>query len=69
VKTDTEIKCEGIQALTANLGKVDAERFVALLSREPFDYTLWQRDLWSQKTAKEISTLAMRKKGGQLPVF
>ncbi len=58
MKTDTVIKCEGIQALTANLGMVDAERFVALLSREPFDYTLWQRDLWTQKTAREISALA-----------
>jgi len=61
MKTDTEIKCEGIQALIARLGKVDAERFVALLSREPFDYTLWQRDLWSQKTARELSALAMEK--------
>ena len=40
MKTDTEIKCEGIQALIANLGRVDAGRFVALLSRELFDYTL-----------------------------
>jgi len=59
MKTDTEIKCDGIQALIAHLGKVDTERFVALLSREPFDYTLWQRDLWPQKTAREISALAM----------
>ena len=61
MKTDTEIKCEGIQALMANLGRVDAERFVAILSREPFDYTLWQRELWPRKTAKEISALAMKK--------
>jgi len=61
MKTDTEIKCEGIRALIASLGKVDAERFVALLSREPFDYTLWQRDLWPQKTARELSALAMEK--------
>jgi len=59
LKTDTEIKCEGIQALIAHLGRVDAERFVALLSREPFDYTLWQRDLWPGKTAQEISAHAM----------
>ena len=59
MKTDTEIKCEGIQALFVNLGKVNAERFVALLSREPFDYTLWQRDLWPEQTAREISALAM----------
>jgi hypothetical protein len=59
MKTDAEIKCEGIQALMANLGRVDAARFVALLSREPFDYTLWQRGFWPEKAAREISALAI----------
>jgi hypothetical protein len=25
---------------------VEAERFIALILREPFDYTVWQRDLY-----------------------
>ncbi len=37
--TDTEIKVKGVQALTNMLGEVDAERFVALIQRETFDYT------------------------------
>ena len=37
--TDTEIKQKGVGALIAALGEVDAERFITLLAREPFDYT------------------------------
>ncbi len=59
MKTDTEIKCEGIQALISSLGEVDAERFVALISREPFDYTQWQRGLWKDKDVMEISSKAL----------
>ncbi len=37
--TDTEIKTRGIQLLAKYLGDVEAERFIALIQREPFDYT------------------------------
>ena len=57
--TDTEIKIKGIQILTEYLGKIEAERFVALIQREPFDYTKWQRDLWKDKTVEELSREAM----------
>ena len=58
--TDTEIKIEGIKALTNALGDVHAERFIALLMREPFDYTKWQRTLWAGKPVTEISSTAMK---------
>jgi len=57
--TDTELKLRGIEALIAALGVVQAERFVSLILREPFDYTQWQRDLWPDKSLEEISGLAM----------
>ncbi|NJO18385.1 MAG: hypothetical protein HC877_22425 [Thioploca sp.] len=57
--TDTEIKLKGLEALISALGEVQAERFISLIMREPFDYTAWQRTLWSDKTVKEISDLAM----------
>ena len=41
MKTDTIVKQEGMNALISKLGYVDAERFIVLLSREPFDYTKW----------------------------
>ncbi len=33
--TDTEIKSKGIQLLARHLGDVEAERFIALIQREP----------------------------------
>ncbi|NET55499.1 MAG: hypothetical protein F6K47_04695 [Symploca sp. SIO2E6] len=57
--TDTEIKLKGIEALINALGKVQAEKFVSLILREPFDYTLWQRNLWSDASLEELSQNAM----------
>ena len=57
--TDTEIKVRGVQILAEYLGTIEAERFVALIQREPFDYTKWQRDLWKDKTVEELSKEAM----------
>ena len=37
--TNTEIKIKGLQILTELLGEREAERFIALIQREPFDYT------------------------------
>lgn len=60
VITDTEIKINGVQALTKSLGSVGAERFIALIQREPFDYTKWQRTLWEDQSIEEISSTAMK---------
>ena len=58
--TDTEIKIKGIEALINKLGEVETERFIALLIREPFDYTKWQRILWTNKSVVELSNAAMQ---------
>jgi hypothetical protein len=57
--TDTEIRVKGIQILTAQLGDVEAERFVALIQREPFDYTKWRQGLEEDLSIEEISKKAM----------
>ena len=59
MKTDTEIRVDGLRALTDSLGVVEAERFVSLILREPFDYTRWQKDLFEEKSVEEISRSAM----------
>ena len=59
MKTDTVIRNEGMKILIKHLGKVEAERFITLIIREPFDYTKWQKRLWEDKTVKEISEAAM----------
>jgi hypothetical protein len=58
--TDTEIKLKGLKALITTLGEVEAERFIALVMREPFDYTKWQRTLWIDKSVAELSSAAMK---------
>nr|VFJ48819.1 MAG: hypothetical protein BECKFM1743A_GA0114220_100637 [Candidatus Kentron sp. FM]VFJ49312.1 MAG: hypothetical protein BECKFM1743C_GA0114222_100697 [Candidatus Kentron sp. FM]VFK08473.1 MAG: hypothetical protein BECKFM1743B_GA0114221_100717 [Candidatus Kentron sp. FM] len=64
--TDTEVKVKGMDALIATLGPVDAERFVSLMMREPFDYTKWQEDLWNDKPVEEISRMAMERRRSRL---
>lgn len=57
--TDTEIKTKGFQILSRYLGDIEAERFVALIQREPFDYTKWRQDLDEELSLEEISRKAM----------
>ncbi len=57
--TDTEIKLKGFQTLTESLGNVEAERFIALIQREPFDYTKWRDGLDENLSVEQISKKAM----------
>ncbi|ESQ17392.1 MAG: hypothetical protein N838_29390 [Thiohalocapsa sp. PB-PSB1] len=57
--TDTEIKTKGFQVLAQYLGDIEAERFIALIQREPFDYTKWRQDLDEDLSLEEISQIAM----------
>jgi hypothetical protein len=49
MKTDTLIKNEGM---------VEAERFIMLIQREPFDYTKWQENLFENMTIEELAKKA-----------
>ncbi len=57
--TDTEIRIKGIKALTESLGDVEAERFISLIQREPFDYTKWRQGMDEDLSIEEISKKAM----------
>jgi hypothetical protein len=52
--SDTVIRNEGMKILREKLGVIEAERFISLIKKEPFDYTEWQRDLWKNKSVDEI---------------
>jgi hypothetical protein len=58
MKPDTLIRNEGMEALVKNLGLVEAERFIMLIQKEPFDYTKWQENLFENMTVEEISKKA-----------
>ena len=58
--TDSEIRSRGAAALAESLGAVEAERFITLILREPFDYTKWRQPLFEDRTIDEISAAAAR---------
>lgn len=64
--TDTEIKTRGIHILAQHLGDVEAERFIALIQREPFDYTKWRQSVGSEGSVDEISQKAMALKKSRI---
>jgi hypothetical protein len=64
MSTDTEVRIRGLRALVEALGTVEAERFITLILREPFDYTQWQRQLWAERSVDEISKAAMARRSG-----
>jgi hypothetical protein len=57
MRTDAEIRSDGIRLLTDVLGAVEAERFIALINRERFDYTQWRQTQWQDET---VASLARR---------
>jgi len=59
MRTDNEIKMAGYELLSNNLGMVEAERFIALIQREKFDYTKWRENLFKGLSGEEISKRAM----------
>ena len=63
------LRNEGMKVLINNLGRVEAERFISLIIREPFDYTEWQRDLFDTMSVKELSNLAMQEYKEQKHTF
>jgi hypothetical protein len=43
-----------METLADTLGLVEAERFISLILREPFDYTEWQKDLYSDVSLEKL---------------
>jgi hypothetical protein len=54
MKSDTLIKTDGMKILADTLGIVEAERFITLMLREPFNYTEWQRTLYGDMPLAEL---------------
>ncbi len=51
---EEELRNQGVQALAEKLGPVEALRFLALVSREPFDYQSWRREYFSRYSLDEL---------------
>jgi hypothetical protein len=57
--SEAVLRSEGMKLLIKGLGRVDAERFIASVISEPFDYTEWQRTLFEGMSVRELSDAAM----------
>jgi len=60
---DTILRDSGMKILKEKLGLMEAERFVTLILREPFDYTKWRQDFvkeFEDMSVEEVSKLAMQ---------
>ena len=58
--TESALMETGMKVLIEHLGNIDAERFISILLREPFDYTEWRKsNLCPGMTVEEISKKAM----------
>ena len=59
---DTVLRDSGMKILKENLGLMEAERFITLILREPFDYTKWRQNFvekFENMSVEEVSELAM----------
>ena len=50
-----EILDQGFACLVENLGVVNAEHFIALIKRDNFDYTVWQREYFDKMQPGEFA--------------
>jgi hypothetical protein len=54
IRSDTALRMEAIKVLLRYLGAVNTERFINSIKADRFDYTEWQRRLWSDKSIEQI---------------
>jgi hypothetical protein len=58
---ETVLMRTGMETLIERLGNVEAERFISIILREPFDYTEWRREnLFAGMSVEDISREAMQ---------
>jgi hypothetical protein len=58
MRSDIVLRTEAMTVLLDVFGAIDAERFISMIKQDSFDYTEWQRDLWSGKSIDEIHAMA-----------
>ena len=54
--TDNELTTKGMGLLMDQLGTVEAERFVCLMTRDRFDYTEWQKSLFKGESVRSLAS-------------
>ena len=60
MRSDTVLRDDGMRILAEQLGLVEAERFITLMRREPFDYTEWRQGLYKDVPLETFLSDAQR---------
>ena len=61
--SEHELRQLAIQVLAEKLGPVEALRFLALVSREPFDYQKWRKEYFSRYSLDNLLVEVREQKG------
>ena len=54
-----ELMNRGMRCLIEQLGNVEAQRFVAAIMRENFDYTKWRQEHFPEMTSEAFNAAAV----------
>jgi hypothetical protein len=65
--SEQELRKQAIEALAEKLGPVEALRFLALVSREPFDYQQWRKEYFSGYSVDELTDEVQEQHKGKAP--
>lgn len=55
MKSDVELRSQAMELLRTELGMVESERFVTMLTRDTFDYTRWRRNQWNGISVSQLA--------------
>lgn len=58
MRTESEIRMQGMQALIGSLGLIEAERFLIAINQDKFNYTEWRRNGLPDMSIEEIAAQA-----------
>lgn len=58
MRTESEIRLQGMQALIGSLGLIEAERFLIAINQDKFNYTEWRRTGLPDMSIEEIAAQA-----------
>lgn len=58
MKTESEIRMQGMQALIGSLGLIEAERSLISVNQEKFNYTEWRRHGLPDLSIEQIAAAA-----------
>ena len=58
MKTESEIRMQGMQALIGSLGLIETERFLIAVNQDKFNYTEWRRSGLPEMSIEQIAAAA-----------